>query len=203
MWRGTCRDGTAWLNIDALVRVIAVIAGCGLPVGGCTTAGSPIIGVGGVGSTTVAFESIDGPPESVFRKLVVQLTQEANARQLAVVSRESPALYRIRAYVAAHIQGKKTTIAWVWDVYNGERQRTMRLSGEVPGAAAERAWAAADDQVVGRMASDGMERLAAYLASPGPAPGDLPPVPTQDTAPGVAFAPAADGTLAYAPSSGP
>jgi len=52
----------------------------------------------------------------------------------------------------------------------------LRLGGEVPGAPSERAWAAADDAVVARIARDGMSRLAAFLASPG-SPGEfLPPL---------------------------
>ena len=38
--------------------------------------------------STVAFESIDGPPPEVFRKLVANLNDEAGTRQIAVVSRD-------------------------------------------------------------------------------------------------------------------
>jgi len=98
------------------------------------------------------------------------LTQEATARQIAVVSRGQPAQYRIRGYVAAHVQGQRTTITWVWDVFTADRERTVRLTGEAPGAPSERAWAAADDAVVTRIAQDGMSRLAVFLAAQGPAP---------------------------------
>jgi len=185
-----------------MARAALVIAGGGLMLAGCTTDGQPIFGGGfgasGLRGTTVAFESIDGPPESLFRKLVSQLTQEANARQIAVVSRESTAQYRVRGYVAAHVQGKKTTISWVWDIYSADRQRALRLSGEVPGAASERAWAAADDQVVSRMARDGMDRLAAFLANPGPPPGE-PYAPSYEPSPNVASVPGAEGALAFLP----
>jgi hypothetical protein len=162
--------------------------------------GQPALGLAGPGATTVAFESIDGPPETVFRKLVAQLNQEAASRQVAVVSREQPAQYRIRGYVAAHTQGKRSTIVWVWDIYNVERQRTMRLSGEVAGASPERnAWAAADDQAIGRIARDGLDHLVAYLAAP-----DIPEVPgaPPDASPNVAFAPQDSNAMAYLPLQG-
>ena len=181
------------------------IAGGGLLVAGCTMADQPVLGAPSMGLSgphTVAFESIDGPPETVFRKLVAQLTQEANARQVAMVSRQSSAQYRIRGYVAAHVQGKKTTITWVWDVYDVERERAMRLAGEVAGAASERAWAAADDAVVTRLARDGMSRLAAFLASPGPAPTDVLP-PHEEPSPNVASLPGTEGSLAFLPPSRP
>jgi hypothetical protein len=207
MLRGTYRCGAAaWLSVRTAARGVLVIAGCSLMAAGCTTSGQPVMGAAfgasGPHATTVAFESIDGPPESLFRNLVAQLTQEANARQVAVVSRESPAQYRVRGYVAAHVLGKKTTITWVWDVYNADRERAIRIAGEVPGAASARAWAAADDQVVTRMARDGMERLAAFLANPGPAPGEYAP-PAYEPSPNVAFGPGSEATVAYLPSPRP
>ena len=192
MLRGTYRNG-AWRTVcRAAWMALAVLSG-GLMVGGCTTSGQPVLEAAMSGSAlhTVAFESIDGPPEALFRKLVAQLGQEARARQVAMVSRESPAQYRIRGYVAAHVQSNKTTITWVWDVYDAEREHTMRLAGEVPGAPSERAWAAADDKVVARMAHDGMERLAAFLGNPVPAPGEY--------APDVASTSGVEGALAFVP----
>src|SRR6266851_8528141 len=175
MLRGTYRGGAAG-RFAALraARLALAIAGAGLMLAGCTTSGEPVLGaIGGTGSRTVAFESIDGPPEQLFRKLVTQLGEEATAHRVAMVSREQPAQYRIRGYVAAHVQGKKTTITWVWDVYDADRERAMRIAGEVPGAPSERAWAAADDEVVTRIARDGMSRLAVFLANPGSGPAEF------------------------------
>jgi hypothetical protein len=173
---------------------LSIAAAFGL--GGCSSSGGfpgALSGAGGQGRT-VAFESIDGPPETVFKGLVRELNQEAQARQISVVSRESAAQYRIRAYVAAHVQGKKTTISWVWDVYDAEHQRAMRLNGEEVGTSSRTAWNAADDQVLNHIARDGMTRLAAFLADP-----SAPPAQTQ---PNVAFMPGEGGILAFAPTGG-
>jgi hypothetical protein len=171
MLRSTYRGGAA-VSFAVLggVRVALAIVGCSFMAAGCTTSGQPAfpMAFGGPGLRTVAFESIDGPPEQLFRKLVAQLSQEANARQVAMVSRDQPAQFRVRGYVAAHVQGRTTTITWVWDVFAADRERAVRLAGEVPGALSERAWAAADDVVVARIAQDGMSRLAAFLAGSGP-----------------------------------
>src|SRR5258708_37864994 len=200
MLRSTYRGGAAGrFAVLRAARLALAIAGGGLVVAGCTMSGEPVLGAfGGTGPRTVAFESIDGPPEQLFRKLVTQLGEEATAHRVAMVSRESPAQYRIRGYVAAHVQGKKTTITWVWDVYDADRERAMRLFGEVPGAPSERAWAAADDEVVARMARDGMTRLAAFLANPATAPAEISP-PRYEPSPNVASAPGAEGTLAFLP----
>ena len=199
MLLGSYRCG-AWRAVGRAAWTALAVAGGGLMAGGCTTSGQPVLGaaIGGSGTHTVAFESIDGPPETLFRKLVKQLAQEAKTRRVALVSRESPAQYRIRGYVAAHVQGNKTTITWVWDVYDAERVHTMRLAGEVPGAPSERAWAAADDNVVAHMAHDGMERLAAFLTNPEPAPGEDAP-PREAPSSNVASISGTEGALAFVP----
>jgi hypothetical protein len=203
MWRGAdrriepARGVTTALRVAAFLSVAAAFAGCssssGLP---------PAFTDINMGGTTIAFESIDGPPETVFRNLVQQLNQEAQARQVAVVSREAAASYRIRGYVAAHVQGKKTMISWVWDVYDADRQRALRLSGEEAGAAGRSAWEAADGDVTSRIARNGMTRLAAFLGS-SPAPGAQPPAAPTEAPPNVALAPVDSGVLAFAPPDRP
>ncbi|MBX9846527.1 MAG: hypothetical protein K2Z80_32440 [Xanthobacteraceae bacterium] len=134
------------------------------------------------GNATIAFESIDGPPPEVFRKLVAALNDEAGARRVAVVSRSGPATYRIRGYVSAMVDRGKTSFAWVWDVYDSDKRRALRITGEEPGATAARrhdarakdAWSAADDEVLRRISRTGMERLAAFLNSPGQPPAAAP-----------------------------
>src|SRR5262249_55297834 len=79
--------------------------------------------------TTVAFESIHGPPPPGFHKLVASLKQEAGARQITVVA-SSEANYRLRGYLAAHGADNATSIAWVLDVYDANERRAFRLSGE-------------------------------------------------------------------------
>jgi len=198
MLRSTYRCGAAVCRaVRGAAWTVLAIVGCCLLIAGCTTSGQPVLGAAGIGAAgprTVAFESIDGPPEALFRKLVAQLAQEANARQINMVSRETPAQFRIRGYVAAHVQGKKTTITWVWDVYDADSERATRFVGEVPGASSDRAWAAADDAVVTRIARDGMNRLAAFLATPGESP-------REELSPNVATLPGTEGALAFVPPS--
>jgi hypothetical protein len=185
-WTGR-RDASASSTVRALQFAAFLSIAAAFALGGCSSSGLPgaLSGAGGQ-ARTVAFESIDGPPETVFKNLVRELNQEAQARQVSVVSRESAAQYRIRGYVAAHVQGKKTTISWVWDVYDADHQRAMRIS--------RTAWNAADDQVLNHIARDGMTRLAAFLADPSEI------APSTQTPPNVAFMPGGGGILAFAPT---
>jgi hypothetical protein len=158
-----------------MIGAILLALGCAA----CTqTSGQSPGPVAATRGPTVAFESIDGPPESVFSRMVQSLTTEAEARQVAVVSRTTPAHYRVRVYTATVVYPKKSVIHWVWDVYDADQRRVFRLSGEEPvTGAGSNTWAAADEPVVRRMASSGMDRLAGFLASPRPASAPAPAAP--------------------------
>jgi hypothetical protein len=134
---------------------------------------------------TVAFESVDGPPPQVFDRLVRALETESAGRSFSVVSREAGAAYRIRSYLSAQVaRGGKTTIAWVWDVYDRDQQRALRLSGEEPaGKAGRDAWSAADEQIMRKIAQAGLSGLSAVMSG--------------------AAAPVPDAPIPAAPSSGP
>jgi hypothetical protein len=94
-------------------------------------------------------------------------------RDVAIVSREGSASYRIRSYLAAQVSRGRATIAWVWDVYDRDQQRAIRLSGEEPaGKAGRDAWAAADDVVLRRIAQAGLTGLSGMIN--GTAPSDAP-----------------------------
>jgi hypothetical protein len=161
----------------ATVAAALLVVGCGL--GGCAGGGAAVdsfaMASGGGGSgQTVAFESIDGPPPQVFDRMVGVLDSESKLRNLSIVSREGQASYRVRSYLAAEVNHGRTTIAWVWDVYDSSQQRALRLSGEEPTTKAGRdAWASADDLVLRRIAQAGFSGLSAMVN--GTAPAEAPP----------------------------
>jgi hypothetical protein len=176
---------------------IAACLALALAVGGCanTPAPAPMASVVSAGGASIAFESIDGPPVAVFQNLVTTLSAEAASRQVQVVSRTGSPAYRIRGYLAAIVVGGKSHISWVWDVYDADKQRVLRIAGEeATGRPGSNAWAAADEQMVRRIARTSIDRLAAFLASPS-APPAVEPTP-QPGSPAIASADAAAAALA-------
>lgn len=124
-------------------------------------------------SPTVTFESIDGPPPQVFDRMVNVLNSESRLRNLSIVSRDGAASYRVRSYLAAEVSRGRTVIAWVWDVYDRNQQRALRLSGEEPaGKAGRDPWTAADDLVLRKIAQAGLSGLTGMIN--GTAPADAP-----------------------------
>jgi hypothetical protein len=173
LWRFRLRAGRAAAN-----RVLRPLmaAACVVTLAGCGPDGGPGLIAGQPRGATVAFESIDGPPPVQFAKLVQDLNSEAQTRQLAVTSRESPAAYRVRGYLAAQVARGATTISWVWDVFDQDQHRVLRISGaETEKGRHGDAWSLADDAMLQRIAHSSIEQLAAFLTSPS----TVPTAPTQ------------------------
>src|SRR5712675_3795890 len=106
--------------------------------------------------------------------MVGVLDSESKLRNVAIVSREGAASYRVRGYLSAQVVRGRTMISWVWDVYDSNQQRALRLSGEEPaGKAGHDAWAAADDLLLRKIAQAGLSGLSAMVN--GTAPPDAPP----------------------------
>jgi hypothetical protein len=142
---------------------------------------------------TVAFESIDGPPPQVFDRMVSVLESESRLCNLIIVSRDSSAAYRVRSYLSAQVVRGKTTIAWVWDVYDRDQQRALRLSGQEPaGKAARDPWVVADDLILRKIAQAGLSGLSAMINNTpdtppaAPSPGRGEPVVASTETPGSA-----------------
>jgi hypothetical protein len=190
----------------AAMAVMLLVIGCAL--GGCASGGavggSFAMATGGSGGATVAFESIDGPPPQVFERMVDVLDSESKLRNISIVSREGASSYRVRSYLSAQIShGGRAVIAWVWDVYDRDQQRALRLSGEEPaGKAGRDAWLAADDLVLRKIAQAGLSGLSAMIngttpaeaPAPAPAPGKRGPAVASTEAPAGTFR---VSTLAY------
>jgi|SRR5665213_1765267 len=173
------RDISAILFRAAPVRAatVATLFALACALGGCAGGGaaSGTFAMASSGGPTVAFESIDGPPPPIFDRMVDVLDSESKLRNLSIVSRnEGSAAYRVRSYLAAEVSHGRTTIAWVWDVYDRDQQRALRLSGEEPaGKSGRDPWNAADDLVLRRIAQAGFSGLTAMITGT-PAP-DVPP----------------------------
>ncbi len=159
----------------AIAALLLTIAG---GLGGCATSGGPAdsfaMASGPGAGPTVAFESVDGPPPQIFERMVNVLDSESKLRNLPIVSREGAASYRVRSYLSAQVSRGRTTIAWVWDVYDKNQQRALRLSGEEPsGKAGRDPWSAADDLVLRKIAQAGFSGLSSMIN--GTAPVDAAP----------------------------
>jgi hypothetical protein len=89
----------------------------------------------------------------------------------------------VRGYLSASVAKRQTTISWVWDVFDGDGRRALRIAGEETAKGRRHSgWSVADDAMLRRIASSSMDQLAAFLTSPEVAPG------TPDAEPRMALA---------------
>lgn len=203
------RDASSFLR-RAGSRVLAIVLlGAATALGGCGggAANSYAMAPSSDSGATVAFESIDGPPPQVFDRMVGVLDSESKLRSLSVVSREGTAAYRVRSYLSAQIVRGKTVIAWVWDVYDANQQRALRLSGEEPTSgkggrdASRDPWGAADDLVLRKIAQAGFSGLSNMINGTPDAPSAAPGLRGPAVASAIQEAPAAEmpgSALGYA-----
>jgi hypothetical protein len=143
-----------------------------LALAGCQTGKDAQLAAAEPRGATVAFESIDGLPQDRFNTLVQDLNGEAQRRRVAVLSRSERTAYRVRGYFSAAVERGRTTISWVWDLFDKDERRAMRISGaeDVKDRKGAKAWEAADDAMMQRIASRSVEQLAAFLTAPAAAP---------------------------------
>src|ERR1700759_3096141 len=193
----TMRDASTFTPLRkrrALLRAgcVALLCAAAGALGGCAGGGAPGASFAMASDgPTVAFESVDGPPPQVFDRMVSVLDSESKLRNLSIVSREGGASYRVRSYLSAQVVRGKTVIAWVWDVYDNNQQRALRLSGEEPaGKSGRDAWAAADDLVLRKIAQAGLSGLTGMIngTSAPDAPQPAPPATPARRGPAVASA---------------
>lgn len=151
-----------------------------------TTGGAPAAGQ----RATVAFDRVDGLPPAVFDRYVRKLSHEAETQNVPVVTREGFAPYRIKGYVSLWTRQRQATLSWVWEIYDSQGQRVVRLAGDEKAGRTGRgdAWQAVSDEVLARAAQDGMTQLSAYFRAP-----DAP-------APAVATAPSLPAEPSLAPA---
>ena len=183
--------------------VALALLGVGLTVSGCVTDGrmDAMAQVGG--GATLTFDSIDGPPPQVFQQFVEALNAEAQGRALPIASREGAATYRVRAYLAAQTVRGRTSIAWVFDVYDANQQRTLRLAGDEPiGRAGRDAWTGADPQMLRRIAQNGIGGVASLMNGGAPEPSPAAPAPSRGPAVAQSSDPAPLDPTSADPASG-
>lgn len=187
--------------VPLAARIVGIVA-LALSSVACTTTGG---GLPAGQHSTIAFDRIDGLPPAVFDRYVRKLNDEAEAKRVPVVTREGFAPYRIKGYVSLWTRKREATMSWVWEVFDAEGQRVMRISGdEKVGTASRDAWQTVNDEVLARAARSGMEQLAIYFRGPdaqgtpmvASAPEATPPVGPVRPAPARPAAP--DGRVASA-----
>lgn len=209
--------GTA-ANATKSTRALWVAAACLAAVGlaGCETSGnllgsnetpavSPNLAPPAVAQATpqssakIAIAPLIGPPESVSRLLVSQLTDSADRQKIAITRTATElASFTLRGYFVAPTKDKSgNKLSYIWDVTDGAGKRVNRITGEeaLAPALGGDPWSPVTPQIIQAIADKTAGSLAAWLPTQSQAG-----VPVASAA-GPAIAPAGGTPAALATSA--
>ena len=123
----------------------------------------------------LAIAPVIGPPETVSKELMTQLTSDIEAKNIRVAKAPNEkADYTLRGYVVSSMdkKGSKAKISYIWDVTDGSGKGVHRVSGEETAAAgnSKDPWSSVSPQVISAIASKTVASISTWLPSQSAAP---------------------------------
>ncbi len=113
----------------------------------------------------VALVSLDGAPESVIAKLSSAMAQQAARRDITIVGIDGKPRYQVRGYLAANaLSDGKAELSWAFDVFDSQRKRAKRFSGQEPLSSGQD-WASVSDVQLQAVAFKALDEIAEFLAA--------------------------------------
>jgi hypothetical protein len=154
---------------DTLTRRNLLAAMAGLSLAACTEtasdfnpAAAPRARAPGV---PVALVSLDGAPESVIAKLSSAMAQQAARRDITIVGIDGKPRYQVRGYLAANaLSDGKAELSWAFDIFDSQRKRAKRFSGQEPLSSGQD-WTAVSDPQLQAVAFKALDEIAEFLAA--------------------------------------
>jgi hypothetical protein len=116
----------------------------------------------------LAIAPVIGPPETVSKDLMAQLTSDIEAKSIRVAKEPGEkADYTLRGYVVSSMdkKGSKAKISYIWDVTDGTGKGVHRVSGEETAAAANSKdpWSSVTPQVIQSIAGKTVTSISTWL----------------------------------------
>ncbi|MGE0233000.1 MAG: hypothetical protein AB7O39_11200 [Flavobacteriaceae bacterium] len=159
------------IKADAFpARILAVFALLlAVTLGACSDVAPPAPSVGQPAGP-IAFEPVTGLPDSKAAELAAALGQRAASRNLVVVSRDDPKLrYKIKGYFSAHASTERSSVSFIWDVFDKNDARVHRFEGtqQAPATGASDPWGSVSPEAIDSIADATTAELARFLSSVG------------------------------------
>jgi hypothetical protein len=154
----------------------AALAGCNETVNDFNPSAQPRARAPGV---PVALVSLEGGPEVVVSRLSLAISQQAARREITIVGPDGQPRYQVRGYISAHAEGAEGELSWAFDIFDAQRKRARRVSGQEKLRGGGDPWAAVTDGHLAAVAFKASDDIAEFLAA-------APPVATAPAASGAA-----------------
>jgi hypothetical protein len=124
-------------------------------------------GAGVASNARIHFAPIVGTSVDAASSLSGRLLSRARERGIQTVGDADPATtHMLKGYFTPLVEGKETTVIYVWDVYDPSGNRVHRISGQQKSASrGGEGWAAVPPATMQAIADATVEQLAAWLAA--------------------------------------
>lgn len=143
----------------------AMVAGCNETVGDFNPSAQPRARAPGV---PVALVSLEGGPETVVSRLSLAVSQQAARREIAIVGPDGQPRYQVRGYISAHADGAEGELSWAFDIFDAQRKRARRVSGQEKIRGGGDPWANVTDGHLTAVAFKAADDIAEFLAAAPP-----------------------------------
>ena len=117
--------------------------------------------------TRLRFDPIVGATVDVATPLTERLAQRARARGIRLAGNTDPSTTHVlKGYFSTLTEGGRTTVIYVWDVYDPSGNRLHRINGQqkAPAGGGE-GWAAVPPATMQAIADSTIDQLASWLGS--------------------------------------
>ena len=117
--------------------------------------------------TRLRFDPIVGATVDVATPLTERLAQRARARGIRLAGNTDPSTTHVlKGYFSTLTEGGRTTVIYVWDVYDPSGNRLHRINGQqkAPAGGGE-GWAAVSPATMQAIADSTIDQLASWLSS--------------------------------------
>ncbi len=138
------------------------LAACNETAGDFNPAAPPRARAPGV---PVALVSLDGAPETVISRLSLAMSQQAARRDITIVGIDGKPRYQVRGYLSAHSDGSTGELGWAFDIFDAQKKRARRVSGQEPLRGSGDPWAAVTDAHIAAVAFKSLDDIAEFLAA--------------------------------------
>ncbi len=114
----------------------------------------------------IQFAPIVGTSVEAATTLSQRLSSRARERGIRLVGSNDPATtHLLKGYFTPLVEGKETTVIYVWDVYDPQGNRVHRITGQHKSASAGGTdWAAVPASTMEAIADDTIAQLADWMA---------------------------------------
>ena len=120
-----------------------------------------------IGKARVYFAPLVGASVEAATSLSDRLAKRAKERGIRMTgSSDTTTTHLLKGYFTPLVEGRETTVIYVWDVYDPTGNRIHRISGQqkVTSAGGE-GWAAVPDSAMQAIADSTVEQLTTWLAA--------------------------------------